>query len=85
MTSGRIVTYVTKEPKKARRGQPAINAGTQLFLIKYANGKYFYCGYTDRKAAETVMSRLSGTTREIDFNSVDNPERTMHYVGSLLR
>ncbi len=83
MTNGRIITYTTKQEKRGRRGQARLEAGTQLYLIQYPNGRYFYCGYTDKSAAVTVMGRLRGTSREIDFNSVSNPELTMHYIGEL--
>lgn len=83
MVTGRIITHITTREKRARRGQPALVAGSQLYLIQYPNGRYFYCGYTDRKAAQTVMDRLKGDSREIDFNSVSNPEQTMHYIGDL--
>lgn len=80
----RIVEYRTLKRKSARRGHPALEADSILWLIEYsayrdAEGRkrYFSYGYVLKTAAAKVAARLEGTEREIEFNSVADPEGVM--------
>lgn len=72
-----IVTLITANPKRARRGHPAIGAGTKLHCIQYPDGSFFVYGYLSRSAAETVMNNLTGSQEEIHFNSTRDVDRIL--------
>jgi hypothetical protein len=74
MTKGNIVQHRTQRRKPARRGHPALEAGSLLWLIQYPNGRFYTYGYVLKVSAAKVKDRLEGTQREIEFNSVADPE-----------
>jgi hypothetical protein len=77
MNDGRVVQYRTLRRHPARRGHPALEAGTILWLIEYPNGRLFTYGYVLKVSAAKVKASLTGTQQEIDFNSVSDPEAVM--------
>jgi hypothetical protein len=79
MVNGRIVQYRTKQRKPARRGHPALEAGSLLWLIEYPTNppRYFTYGYVLKISAAKVKDRLTGDSTEIEFNSTTDPERVM--------
>lgn len=56
------------KPSLARRGMPSLPMGTVVYVIPFANGKYFTYGYTNKETAERVRKQLGNI--DLIFNSV---------------
>lgn len=82
-----IVEYITKLPKRGRRGSSRVDAGITLYLIKYLPPYwgYFTFGYMKKEDAETSVrnSKLykADTEEYWGFNRKKNPEDVMHIVS----
>lgn len=62
----------------AKRGQPAIPAGTQLYAIRLPRGGFFTWSYINRGYAERIADRLRFDRNfAIDFNRVAKVEYTI--------
>lgn len=77
MKDGRIVAHRTMSRKPARRGHPALEAGSILYLIQYPDGRFFHYGYVLQSAANKVKTNLTGDEQERAFNSTSDPERVV--------
>lgn len=75
----KIIQIKTLRRKPARRGHPALEAGSLLWLIEYSNNppRYYHYGYVLKTTAAKVMSRLTGTQNELDWNSFNDPEQVL--------
>lgn len=73
-----LVQYKTKTSKPGRRGHAALDAGSYVWLIQYKNKRYFCYSYTNQNAAVRIANLLTGTEREIEWNSVADPEKAQH-------
>lgn len=79
MKAGRVVEIVTTRRKPARRGHPALEAGSRLWVIEYPTRppRYFTYGYVLKTTAAVVKDRLTGDQREIEFNSTTDLDRIL--------
>lgn len=77
----RVVQYTVKQDRHARRGHPAIKAGTTLYILQHVKSrKYFVWAYLDKDMAEMIAKKIPQTWREtdLDFNFKSNPEHCVH-------
>ena len=75
--NGRVVCHRTTQRRPARRGHPALEAGSLLYLIQYPDGSFFRNGYVPQSSAKKVMANLTGDDQERAFNSTRDPEHVL--------
>jgi len=71
--------HIAERAHHARRGHPAIPAGTKLFLIALPGGGWFSYSYVFEDAARAVADKLD-RDRSLDpnFNRRADPEHCLH-------
>lgn len=75
-----VVPYRLAHDTLARRGQPSVPAGTEVYAIQSAKDKFFFAwSYTRRESAERLALKLASdptmTTVRWEFNRRREPEQ----------
>ena len=85
--SMKVIEYAVKSRRNGRRGTLGIPEGTRVFLVKHEpTATYWSWAYLDEQAAERMVEKLTGKwssdaealQRDLEFNFVRDPERSVH-------